>query len=417
VNVLPELAVGRRNRGLLFGALVVLVQRLGIPLGDTAIPLTLLLVIVWFGAGLSSRRTTISGSALIVWLAFVAIAGTSAILAGGQGSVLSLLQVAIFWIALTLRARDESEGKRILLGASTVTIAAAGFGVLQVVISAATRVFLDPFVWFGPFVLSGYNTTYNVGALGTWDKANGGVFLEPSFLSLTCGLVVVLIVQGVVFKSASIWIKTLILAVLVAGIVASTALSGIVLIPALLLALITSIRRLIIAAGVVALGLALLPSLPLVQAYVFRFTSEGSNDARLVRPYTELVPIVLRDRPVWGYGPGSADAAARALTGGTWQAEVTAPTVVKLLFEYGLVGTVALLLLLGIGVTRSGLPMATLAAILIALLVPTNALVNPLLTALILPALASSSYRKGERRHFPVPYVRSLNSLQSTGRK
>ncbi len=381
----------KANEGLLLGAFIVLGQRLGLPFGESAIPITLLLIIGWSARGLVSRRASLSGSALLAWLMFVAVAAVSAVLANGQGAILSLLQVAAFWVVLTIRTRQGGDYRGFLLGASCVTVAAAAFGVLQVMISATTRVFLDPLSGFGSVLLTGYNTTYNVGALGTWDKANGGVFLEPSFLSLTCGLVIVLTVQRVVFRGCSTGARTLLLVILVAGLIASTALSGLVLLPALALALVTSLRRLIVVIGAVAAGFLLLPSIPLVQAYALRFTSEGSNDARLVRPYTELVPIVLRESPLWGFGPGSADVAARELTGGTWQAEVTAPTLVKLIFEYGLAGLVPLLILLGLAASRSVLPLPTRLALLLALLVPTNALVNPLLTALILTALVTSS--------------------------
>ncbi|MEA5054228.1 MAG: hypothetical protein VB093_12400 [Propionicimonas sp.] len=371
------------------GIALVFGQRLGIPIGGLLVPINLIAIVIYLAYGFTKRQLTVAPRALLIWTTFAAGAVVSTVLAVAPVSPLSLFQVLSYWIVLTCRTRQADALPALADGIALSTLAAAAFAVLQVALSIGVGVFVDPFSGLRrDFLIAGYNTTYDVGPLGAWSKANGGVFLEPSFLSLGCAVTMVLIAQGVAFALWSRSVRAVAMLVLLGGIIASTALSGLLLLPLVLLSIVRDLRLATLCTmGLAALG-TWLHSHDVVQAYLFRLSEGGSNDARLVRPYTDLLPLALDARPLLGSGAGTADDMARRLTGGSWESEVTAPTLVKLVYEYGLIGLALLLALLGICIVGSRLPVLSRAALLVMLLIPTNGLVNPLVTPVVLLVLA-----------------------------
>lgn len=374
---------------LALGIAFVLLQRLVIPVGGAQIPANLVLVISYLAIGLLSGRIVAVPSRLAIWLTFVGLSTLSTMVSDSRSSVLSLAQVLVYWSVLSTQGLDSRGARRLLTGVVGATAGAAAFALVQYIASSAAGVFLDPLSGLSERLLvQGYNTTYGVDLLGGWEKSNGGVFLEPSFLSLMSALSIVFVMQRVVFDSLGWKTRTAVVLLLATGLLTSTALSGLLVLPLILLSVLRDLRSGLLLAGVLAIVWATVQVLPVTQAYLLRLGSTGSNEARLVRPYTELLPVGLENRPLLGFGPGAADLTASALSGGQWVAEVTAPTVVKLLFEYGGLGGGMLLLLLLIVAVGSPLPAISKIALLVALVVPTNGLVNPLITPIVLIALS-----------------------------
>lgn len=374
------------------GVMLVLMQRLAIPAVGQSIPVNLLVVGAFITWGVVRRDLVLAPRPFILWSAFIGCAAFSTLLSDEAVSLPSLLQVAAYWFVLTFRSRRAHGAFRIIDGFVAASVLAAVFSFVQVGVGLNGGAFVDPLGGLDSrFRIEGYNTTYNVGALWDWDKANGGVFLEPSFLSLGCALSIVLIAQGAALRGVRWSVRFIAMALLLGGVLASTALSGLVVLPFLIFEAIRHLRTAAVTAVLLILAGVVFQSLEIGRAYLLRLGTNGSNDARLVRPYLELLPMALGGGPIFGAGAGVADDVARRLTGGSWTSEVTAPTLVKLIYEYGLIGLVLLMALLITGLAASHLPVASRVAIAIVLLVPTNALVNPLITTLTLVLVATSS--------------------------
>lgn len=367
---------------LALGAGVIVLQRIALPIGDQQLPLVPLVValaMVWW---LAVGAIHLSPGMAVGYLIFASYAFVLVILK--DGSVLSVAQVLLVWAPLIFDTA-RGTGRLVVKGGLYGTLAAAFIAILQACANAFHLTLVDPFSYLpSSIVLKGYATTYELVRGGGWYKANGFVFLEPSFLSLLAALGLLCLLTNAVEISHK-WAAAL---VLIGGALSSIAVSGLVILPALTVALVAN-RRAISNLLVTAGTLVLVVSLPASQPFLQRAANwQGtSNDARLTRPYSVLLDgSVLRD-PYFGMGPGAARSFVESINV-DWTVEVTTPTMAKLAFEYGALG---LLFLTGAVVyvwARSDLPGCLKLGLLTAVTIPTDALTSGLLGPYVLLAMA-----------------------------
>lgn len=375
----------------ILGVLVVSAQRLGVSVGSGELPLISLATVAFIAKWALGRQVRFSIFAALGGSLFLAIGLLSTLLSPTTSGWTSLALVGLIWLPSVLvlpSSRDRSEDvgnhPRAFVTAMTVTTAVAGIlAVAQSAISYMSGVFWDPIADLPASIqLSGYRSAAAVEFGSSWMKGNGVFFVEPAFLSLFCALGIVAVLRRIVNVSGRS--KTLLLMALVAGSVSSVAVSGLVLVPVILLAIGWRPKTIALTSAMGVLAVLAYSQLTLLQAFVARAVdfSGGSNAARLYRPYVQLVPDAAASSPLVGLGPGSARAAADVLTT-DWSTEVTTPTLAKLAVEYGLpaaFGFVVWLLWRALGGVLGRL--WGLAAIL-AVVVPTDGLTSAPLAAIL----------------------------------
>lgn len=370
------------------GAATIILQRIGLPIGDSVLPVAPVMLLVALAWLLLARKVHLSPPRVIALCAFGAYGAALSMLPAA--SITSYLQVFLLWLPFVI-ALPQGAPQSFLNGVVFTTMGAALAGIVQSAYSAAFGVFLDPFDALPTSLLvKGFNTSYEVVYGSGWMKANGFVFLEASFLSLFSGISII----AVVTRAATLprWLRTeFATALLIVGLVSSVAVSALVLIPVMIVWMFLNARRTWKWMLVGGLLWPTIASIPAVSAFILRAadTETSSNGARLVRPYDVLVPQVLDNSPLVGFGPGTARVQAASLYV-SWHSEVTTPTLVKTLFEYGLLGAAFLLAACACLATTARIPLLMRVALLISLLVPTDGLTSGVLVPLVLITMAST---------------------------
>jgi hypothetical protein len=418
--------VEKTSRGLFwFGFLVIALQRFGVTVGDFVIPVTAVIGVVVTVAMVARRRWLIAPIRLVILLAFFATGLVSlAVNDGAFSGASSLLFVILLWLPAAVAGRDAAESREkarsFASGLVLATALAGALGAVQSGISFVTRSTIDPVGLLPPEILvPGFRAAQPVSFGSSWMKANGFIFLEPSFLSLVSAVGLVFVLSGFVGLRR----KGLLVAALLVGMTTSVAISGVIILPVLFIMLIASPRRAVYTFMAAAIAVPVVNAIPVTKAFTDRlFYMQGSNDARLVRPYTELLPVWLDGPLAFGFGPGSARELADVITADNWQTEVTTPTAVKVLFEYGLVGAVVLSALVIVVVARSAAPLPVKAGLAIMLIVPTDGLTSHLIVPCLLFVLLGSTQADKKNQNTPhwrggQPYqqrqLRKLTSIDS----
>jgi hypothetical protein len=327
---------------------LVLLQRLALPLGGTQqlplmVPLgTALLAVGLYRGEFRLAHTRVRILALVI--ATAVICSLAQVVVGNLPSVLSLGLLVALYAILALDANltpgAVTRIERVYLRVMTV-FAIVSLG--QMLVQLAGVPYEDYLLRLVPdtFLLTGFNTGDPIAYGDALYRSNGVVFLEPSFISMFLGLAVAL----AVYRRAS----ALTVTVLLVGMIPPLAGSGfVVLVPALIALALTRRRRRHLLAVVPALLIAVVVATltPLGDRYVQRTTeasqSNTSASFRLIEPYTALLPVSLEDAPhaAFGHGAGSADDFFIEAGRG----DATQPIIPKILFEYGLVGVVGILL-------------------------------------------------------------------------
>ncbi|GAA4174980.1 hypothetical protein GCM10022287_19670 [Gryllotalpicola koreensis] len=374
----------------ILGVLVIALQRVGVPAGSFIFPVAPLILLVFLAILFVRGAVAVSGVALSIWAIFVAFA--LALSATTDTSVTSVIQIALLWLPIAVLPRNLSSN-RFLAGAVLATSVSGAFGFIQSTVSAAMPVFPDPLASLPSSILvPGFNDTYAVVWGGHWMKANGGLFLEPSFLSLFSALALLAVLTGAVRVGR--W-RVICMLTLLAGLLSSVAVSGLVLAPVFLVWAIVRMRQALPYAIGIVIAIPLIRYLPQTAAIVDRATNvEGTSDSmRLVLPYTNLVPQALQASPLVGLGPGSAHAITLSLAAQGSDGLITTPTAAKMIYEYGLVGVVFLALAVLYLGTRSNMPGLFVIAVLVALIVPTDGLTSGVLVPVSIFALTRVSDR------------------------
>lgn len=411
-------AFSLRGRDSMFwlGVIVVAAQRFGVTFGDFTVPAVSLAVAATTVVMVLRGVWVIGPIRGVIFLFFLAAGMTS--LAMSQSAATgasSLIFVALLWLPAIAVSRPGQVHAASPSFAAGVVVATGTAGLLACVqsgLSFATRSVVDPIGLLPQEVLiQGYRSAQPVSFGSSWMKANGFVFLEPSFLSLISALGLVLVLSGYVSIGRG---RVVLLVALVAGMTTSVAISGVILLPVLFVMLIATSKRAVSTFLVAAIAIPLITAIPVTKAFTDRlFYMQGSNDARLVRPYTELLPVWADGPIAFGFGPGSARELADAITADNWQTEVTTPTVVKVLFEYGIVGGLVFIALLVVMLGRSSSPISVKVALMVALIVPTDGLTNHVIVPCVALVLLTPAARDRLLTSTPPPLPGALQKTRT----
>ena len=331
--------------GSLFAVLVV-TQRFAAP-GFPEVPVLLLLVAVWVGAGLLRGVLEVERRRAVLWLL---AAGTTGLAVVAQPAlvpspVVSPTSWALFlctWAPFVVVLRDRRRGTFLAALRPVVTVGtwlAAGC-VVMMATQLAGLPYRDLLADVVPraFLLQDFIITYPVFYGSPLYRANAWIGLEPSMVSAQLGLCVVAAL--LTRRRAGV------VALLVCGLVAASAGSGLALVGVAVVVLAWHpARRLLARYLPVAVGAALLVLVaPWGASILSRFTEasteRSSTSLRATLPYEYLWPQWVGD-PAWvllGRGPGSSQrfVADSGILG------LLVPTPVKIFFDYGLVAGLVL---------------------------------------------------------------------------
>ncbi len=338
--------------------LLVLTQRIGVPVGDTSISVALPISYVVIGALLVRGRLAVSrlrGELYLLAVTAVLAVTAAVSIGGGTLSLSSLMLLLVIYLPWTLRVAGSS-GRQVTLRAGRtfvrVMVVVAAVAVVQFVAQLTGWWTYEDYLgeWLPPELLvPDYNTSIPLVFGSETFKANAFVMLEPSALSQFCALAVVI---GLMLRARA-W-QVLILAAGLASAVSGTGIillvSGIALMlvrapwrirPAYLLA--TSVGAVGLLVWTPAGGLLLNRSDEVAQP-------DSSGYARFVAPYLEVREGLASEpvRYLIGAGPGTVERLLTSNRNGMG-VEVLYSVIPKLAFEYGLIagGLVALFVLAG----------------------------------------------------------------------
>ncbi|WP_369130685.1 hypothetical protein [Modestobacter roseus] len=402
--------------------LVLLTQRLLIPVGASPVQVSLLLTYGVVGllviGGLfrvDQLRAELLGLAAVLCLAATVVASVT----GATVSVTSLGLLLALYLLWTLRVGPGHTEtlQRVARNFVLVMVVFALIGVAQL---ASQLVGLWSYTdYLGEllprdFYSQTYNTNIPLAYGSDVHKGNAFVFLEPSFLSQFCALGAIV---AVVTRAPS-WQVV----VLVAGVFSAVSGTGIILLLcAGVLVLVRAwwlIRPVhLVTLGALALGVLVSPVAPLLLERVGETGQTGSSGyLRFVQPYTEVANAMIAEpmRFLVGAGAGSVERLLPSVRDGELGQAVVYTIVPKLLFEYGLLAGGAFVLFIVLALLDRGawrvVPGSVLVMIFFlsgSLLQPHTAIVAWLLTGLwagqetridLLPRHRRPS-RAGVRRH------------------
>lgn len=340
--------------------IVLLTQRLVIPIGSLSLPVGLLMTLPVVALGIARgvftlRRDRVRSYALV--LAVATLVSSLNLLLGEQVAVGSLLLLALIYSFAVLNAPSLSDDGitrilRVFYGAMTVAavVAIAQFGVQYAGIPST-----DWLAELVPphFLLVGYNTGDSIYYGSDLIRSNGVLFAEPSFLSFFLGVAMTIALTGKVSR----WP----LLVMAAAILTTVAGNGIVVVLAgAAIALFGPHRRRVaVFAGIFGLILVLAIPTSLASTVLGRAGevagSGSSSSQRLIEPYEILVPSATEGVRTLLLGRGAGYAESVIERSGV--PGVLAPVVPKLLVEYGMIGLLAFIVfiapLLGRAKSRS----------------------------------------------------------------
>jgi hypothetical protein len=381
-------AAERRTRGnlrVLFAlfAFGVATQRFALPLGATT-QLPLAFLIYWVAAfwvclqGLAAPRQTMS---VAVGLAFGA-ALTCTMLSVGIPQMSSLGYLVALYVPLALGSTRAIGPHHMRDAARFYVSMMMWFGMLAILQFVTQRFLHIPYV--DPLeklpqsiVMQGYMTSYPIVYGADLYKSNGYLFLEASFLSQFLGLAIII--------ELSLFRRIVPLAVLMGALATTFSGTGMMLVgvvfPVLFLRYWTNLR--VISLGllaILALGVGVLAR-PELLARIGEFGGrDNSASARFIMPYVLMARDSFGDAAslFLGHGAGAAD---RLVT--TSDALVNFSAVPKAIIEYGVLGGLPLLLVIGLRVALSGQPGTIAMALIFTHYFLSGALLQPLSVLLL----------------------------------
>ncbi|MFC3686818.1 hypothetical protein [Aquipuribacter hungaricus] len=344
------MTTGRGPERLLLALLlvVVLTQRLALPLGATQVPLTLVLCLALLAVGAVTGRLVLDRTRTRLYVAAMStlvLLTVVALLRGLSPSLTSLVLLLLLYAVVAVRpARlDRAAVDRLLDAYTTLMVVVALVCLAQSATQYAGVPYRD---WLSVVVPSellvqGYNTGDPLSYGSDIVRVNGVLFLEPSFVSYFLGL------AGVVALHRGR--STVVVALLLLGLVPTLAGNGVVtlVLGVAVLAAGPARRRLLVLVVPVLLAVVVAAVTPVGERFLTRLTEVGNEGSslslRLVEPYERLLPSWALDPAavLLGYGAGAGTDATAAGTAG-----LLSPALPKLLLEYGGPGTVVFLLFL-----------------------------------------------------------------------
>jgi hypothetical protein len=327
--------------------MIVLLQRFSVP-GLPAIALLVPAVLVWTAAARVWGVVVVDATRMIWWLTVAFVTGALILiqarwLEASQISVRAWALMLVVWLPFVVRLSERGVPAymTLLRHITTITTALGAASIAMIGIQLAGVRFED---WFGQIVptylqLGEFNTTYPIQFGSSIYKSNAFIGLEPSIISALLGVGLL----AAILTSARAWI----IVVLVAGMVATVAGSGmiIVLVGILVMMLARRSRRVVSTYAAVFLLLGVAAYFTKFGRLVFERAGEfqsdnSSTNLRLFEPYRVLFPEWSTGGAgaLLGYGPGSSQRAALDAVG----EGVLVTTPVKIFFEYGLFGGLVL---------------------------------------------------------------------------
>ncbi|MGY2078782.1 hypothetical protein [Modestobacter sp. SYSU DS0657] len=328
-----------------FVILLVLTQRIGVPVSDTSIGVALPLTYALVAVLLVRRRLMISRIRveLLLMAATAVVAATAAVtINGGTVSLSSLMLLLAVYLPWTMRI-SGSAGRAAVLQAGRVfvrvMVVLAIVGVGQFAAQLAGIWTFEDYLpqWISAdFLVGDYNTVIPLVYGSETYKSTAFVLLEPSLLSQFCALAVIV--------GLMLHVRAWQLLVLVAGLASSVSGTGVILLAVGVVLLVLraprQIRAAYVVAGAVALTLVLLsPSGPLLLGRSTEVTQPGSSGyARFVQPFTEVREGLEAEpeRYLIGGGAGNSERLLASNRNGIGEV-VLYSSVPKLTFEYGLI--------------------------------------------------------------------------------
>ena len=316
-------------------------QRFVIPgtVVSVALPVAFLVLI-----GLAARGQLVADvSRVALYFAFVAVCLLCTVVtsagSGPEPSITSLLLLLVLYIPLCFRAkaRLRDQFPRVLGFYQKAMAVAAVACLLQWAIQIAGIPYEDLFdTYLSPtLIFTEYNTTYPIYYGSPILKANGFVFLEPSFASqfLAIAIIVHLMIGGPRWR----------LALFGAALLTTVSGTGIALLAVGLVVL--AVRRggqwtarAIVATMLVVVAVGLTPVGELLAERTGESSQSGSSgNARFVAPYVTIADAIGRDQQVFltGRGAGAVDAEVNANFFNPQGVLVNYPALPKFVGEYG----------------------------------------------------------------------------------
>ena len=340
-----------------------LFQRISLP--SISIPVTVPIALIWLGAAWLRGVVTIDPRRLLIWLAAAGISGAMVLpqlllVPSPYVSFNSWALWIVIWLPLVVRLRDRSRGEylRTLRAVAHAGLGMAALSLLFIVMQLLGVRYVDWLAEFVPDVLlvQDYIISYPIVYGSPLYKSNAWLALEPSFLSFMIGACVVaaLITRLSVPK----------VLLLMAGLLSTVAGSGFALVGGYLIGLIVvqriaTLRKYAVPVALLIAGFA---TTAFAESIIRRLSEPGdsrsSTALRATEPYVQLWPHWISD-PVSiliGQGAGSSADIVRnlAIDG------LLVPSVAKVLFDYGLLGGGALIILMIFTYLRSPEPLFAL---------------------------------------------------------
>lgn len=321
---------------------VTVFQRFVVPgtVVSVALPVAFLVLV-----GLAARGQLVADvSRVALYLAFVAVCLVCTVVASTsdapEPSITSLLLLLVLYIPLCFRgkARLREQFPRVLRFYQKVMIAAAFACLLQWAIQIAGIPYEDLFDTYLPpqLIFTDYNTTYPIYYGSPILKANGFVFLEPSFASqfLAISIIVHLMLGGPRWR----------LVLFGAALLTTVSGTGIALLGVGLVVL--AVRRggrwtarALVASFLVVIAVSLTPVGELLAERTGESaTTNSSGNARFVAPYVAVADAVGRDQGVFlfGRGAGAVENEADLAFFNPQGVLINYPALPKFVGEYGI---------------------------------------------------------------------------------
>ncbi len=372
---------------------VVLAQRLAVPLGPQVVSLTLPAAYLAAGLLLVQSRLRVNRLRLELFLLAASCCFAAALLvfwrdsqaavvadASSLPSLLLLLVIYALWV-LTTPDPAPRQHEAVLRAFVHLMLVLSTVGILQLASQYAGLWEYEDYLRLvvpADFLLPGYNTSARVAYLSPIYRANAFVFLEPSFFSQYCALALLI----AMLLRAPTWR----LGLLGGGLVSATSGTGFILL-ALGVGVIVVRRPDLVTpklAGAAAAAAILVLASPVAAGLLGRaeeFGRSGSSASlRFIEPYTETIAGL--DEGRWrhyiGAGPGSADRLLLSERQGAGGQAVTYTTAPKLVFEYGLVAGGVFVLFLLVALFGGGSRLSVLpAALFVMTWILSGALLQP----------------------------------------
>lgn len=333
--------------------LVVLTQRVGLPVGGTSVSVSIPLAYAFLGVMLLRARLAVDRMRLELYAAGAVIALVITAVNTLNSTVVSLQSLVLLlvlylpWVT-TLTGSGPTAvvraGGRAFVQVMTVLAIVGACQLLAQLSGAWSYVDYLSLVVPSELLVADYNTSIPLEYGSDTYKSNAFVMLEPSLLSQFCALAFTI---GLALR-ARVWQML----VLVTGMVSALSGTGFILLAVgLALTVVRAPRTIrplhLLAAAAVLLVLVLSPLAPLLLERSSELSQPGSSGyARFVKPYTEVARGLEEDprRFVLGGGAGTAEQLLASREDGIGD-DVLYSTIPKLAFEYGLLGGGVFLLL------------------------------------------------------------------------